>query len=332
MKKYNYTIDLYRFALILYIILFHFTAGYNANSGFDSIFFPHRFGYGGPVGTTLFFILSGYFMGAFLHNGRFEGIRDYVLYCLKRYWRFWPAYALAVIIIYLWLLLLPLPDKQVGLGKFFINFFCLFYPGQRVDGAHWFLATLFEIQCLTVLFKFVPSTKLWGISIREILVIVLYLVFGFWASQMTYEPNLKYILVNSEVKLLLGIIIYDICHNKFKPIYVLLFLGVSCLMVFIMRQFLITFISWYVIMICLLFFNYNVPPLLGKASNFLGAVSFTWYLVHQNIGYTVMYYCMPSGQVGFSWLVQPMIVTFVIALCVQWMSERIVKLIDYKKQ
>lgn len=156
MKTYNPSIDIFRFLLILYIVLFHYTTGYNGINGVEQIYFPYIFKYGGSVGTTLFFILAGYFMGPKLFNGSFTNLKEYLRYCVDRYMRFWPTYAIAVVLIFVWLLFLPVPGKEVNFAKFLANFFIIVFPGQRVDGAHWFLATLLEVQCITAIVKFAP--------------------------------------------------------------------------------------------------------------------------------------------------------------------------------
>lgn len=334
MKKYNYSIDLFRFALILYIILYHYTAGYNANAEINPIYFPHSFSHGGPVGTTLFFILAGYFMGSSLLSGKFNKIKEYFIFCLKRYWRFWPAYAFAVLIIFLWMLVLPVPGKQVGFGKFIVNFVFIIHPGRYVDGAHWFLATLLEIQFFTALIKFAPpSCHIKGVNnnLRELLVVLLFSVFGIWASQMTYEPTFKYIFVNSEAKLLMGVIIYMVQKDNSKFLKTIFILS-SFLMVCVMRQFWYTFTPLYIVMLLLFFIPFSVSPKIGVVAGFLGGISFTWYLVHQNIGYSLMYHYCPTGEVGFLWLAMPLVVTSIIAICIQWPSKIFGELIKFKEK
>ena len=66
---------------------------------------------------------------------------------MNRYWRLWPAYALSCLIITIWLFLMPLPNNHTEPTTFLINFFLIVHPGvDFIDGAHWFIKTLVEIN------------------------------------------------------------------------------------------------------------------------------------------------------------------------------------------
>lgn len=164
----NGFVDLFRFILILWIILFHFTFGYNgAYRDIAPINFSPVFKIGGPVGTTIFFILAGWYMGHYIEKGSFNSIGDYLRYCIRRYWRFWPAYFCAILIVYPFLLLFPLPGYENGFGKFIVNAILIFHPGiGYVDGAHWFLSALLITQLVTASVIFTPPIGENGLYMR----------------------------------------------------------------------------------------------------------------------------------------------------------------------
>lgn len=315
----KYSIDILKFILIFWIVLFHYTSSSSING---IIQFPLSFKNGGSVGTTLFFILAGYFMGSSLLAGQFDKVMCFIQYCIKRYWRFWPAYAISVIIIYFWMLAMPVPDKLVGVEKFLINLVFIIHPGRYVDGAHWFLATLLEVQFFTTLLKFVPfnfSLLRINVHFREVLLVLLFLIFALWASQLTYEPTFKYIFVNSEAKLLLGVIICMAYKYKSSFSWMLLILS-SVLIGYVMWQFWYVFIPVYIFMLVLLFVDIPTLSNFSPVAQYLGGISFTWYLVHQNIGYSILYHFCPHGNISFAWVLVPVFVTIIIAIFIDFMA------------
>ena len=155
-KEHNYSVDIIRFGLIAWIVLHHYTCVYNVIDGVEPIYFPLRFNQGGHVGNACFFVLAGYFMGRNFFKGSFSSIKEFILYCVRRYLRFYPTYALAVVFIAIWLFGFPLPERETDILKFVVNFLFIVHPSGFVDGAHWFVAILLLCQCITVILKFTP--------------------------------------------------------------------------------------------------------------------------------------------------------------------------------
>ena len=107
----NNRIEGLRGLLILWIVLYHYTFRYNGL--FDkAIDFPLQFTNGGEVGVMMFFVISGYLAGRSVLNG--EGILNSFL---KRYWRLWKPYSMAVLFITLWCTLIHFPGRQRGEDK-----------------------------------------------------------------------------------------------------------------------------------------------------------------------------------------------------------------------
>ena len=146
---------------------------------------------------------------------------------------------------------------------------------------------------------------------------------------MTWEPSLKYMFVNNEEKLLVGIILY-MAKEKSTKIRIGNAFVCSGINLYLMRQFFSVFTLWFFVMMLLLFLNIKSPFGISKIARFLGSISFTWYLVHQNIGYSLLYHFCPEGQVEYFWLTMPSLITLVLALCIDWLSKRIGSLILLK--
>ena len=167
--NHNYGVDFVRFGLILWIVIHHYTCVYNVIENVHPINFQFQFTQGGHVGNACFFILSGYFMGKVLFNSSLYSIKEFCIYCIRRYIRFYPTYALAVILISVWMYFGPLPERGVGFIKFLVNFLFIIHPSGFVDGAHWFVAILLLCQCSTMLLKFTPPRSVFHSSISSLL-------------------------------------------------------------------------------------------------------------------------------------------------------------------
>lgn len=219
---YNYTLDLWRFLLILWIVLFHYTSGYK--EGIIPTYFPVRFGNGGPVGVTCFFVISGFFMGHMLIRDITFSWRDYMQYIKKRYLRFFPIYTIAVLLIFLWLQFWPVESRMTGWLDFIVNTVLIWHPGfDYVDGAHWFLAVLILIQFFTaVLMFFQPSA-------RYVIGIMIYLILSIACIDEGFPRHGIYILLASEVKLLFGIMLFLLyCKRTLTNLLAAMSGGVFC--------------------------------------------------------------------------------------------------------
>lgn len=325
MTERNYIIDLVRFLLILWIILFHYTIGYNGNALVKPILFPVSFNSGGPVGTTLFFILAGFFMGKKLFIGQSINLKEYLKYCLKRYFRFWPAYALAVIIIFAWLQLLPVPSLQVRWSEFLVNLFFIIHPGSYVDGAHWFIAVLLVAQFVIFLVKFAPpqSTK-FSVSVREIVLSISFVFLGILSILLSGHNSLKLVFIDSSIKIILGLFLYSCVKERSRMHYVQIFIS-TLFVSWLLRKYLLAFIPLYLMLVLIIQLRPQIPSKIGEVFGFLGDISFSWYLIHQNIGYSLLYHFCPIGNISLVWICFPLFATLLLAIIVHHASNSINK-------
>ena len=127
-ENHHYGADLLRFVLILWIVLYHYTYIYNSLGFGRDINYPFHFNHGGTVGVSLFFILSGFFFNKTFSSDSY-GIKAYGIYLATRYYRLWLPYFLACLIVFVWLCILPLPGREIGLPVFFLNLVTFVHPG-----------------------------------------------------------------------------------------------------------------------------------------------------------------------------------------------------------
>lgn len=319
----NYAIEGLRGILMIWIVLYHYTFVYNQLVMGKTVAFTPVFNNGGAVGVELFFVMSGFFLVGPLTNLG-GGILDSLKWFSKRYWRLWPAYAISITITFLWMLLLPVPGRVVDFLSYICNLLFIAHPGvDYVDRAHWYIAALVELQFLTAVLCAIKNKKVRVYSLLGILVVLVLL--GQASLRLGWERpiELNWFLTGAE-GVLIGICIglikeYKICI----PILGGLFLW-------------LTHLSWlyafYISLFCLCAYPINgridsiKDKILGnRVLAWIGGISFCWYLIHQNIGYSLMYYILPDRTSNLMFLVMPMIATLFFAIIVSFLSDRIIK-------
>ena len=318
-EKHNYAIDLWRFILIVWVVLFHYTA----NPDFVGILpnFPYKFSNGAFIGVSMFFVLSGFFMGRTIVNGQFTNLTEWFKYCVKRYLRFYPSYILAVIVIFLWLRFIKMPGFTVSVKTLAINLLLIIHPRvEYVDGAHWFLAELLLMQFATVLLLYIPKRY------REFVVLLAFIVcysMYSYADYLQKPPSFLTFFMTCEVKLLLGLLVYlAVTTKSMKSIVYSLFMGLAiCLSIngdnlgFNYLEFMVL-----ILIVLSLVINIRFPLKIQPIIQYLGDFSLMWYLVHQVIGYSILYNFIPNGECNEFYVLIPIIVTIIIAIILNKIS------------
>lgn len=311
---YNKKMEGLRGILMLWIVLFHYTTMYNCN--FDRNFcFPIEFNSGGTIGVTMFFVISGYFMVSkiLIGGGIFSTF-------INRYWRLYKSYILAIVLIVVWMLFMPLPGRATSLSEILCNMAFISHPGiSYIDGAHWYIAVLVEIQLLLSLSNVIHSAE-------RRLVIVVVTFFILQTALMCYIrfvcslPLEAYWFGYGLQGMSLGICFKCFERNMlFKIIAVALSLWLVHLN--------------YLYVIYLAIFIMAVYPFKSKAAQiidillgnpflvYIGSISYAWYLVHQNIGYCLMYYLIPTGTSNMLWLFIPVGFTFILSMIIDYITK-----------
>ena len=217
-------------------------------------------------------------------------LRDCVIYVINKYWRLWPIYAVTVVIVYLVSIPFPLPNKTVDLNTAIVNFFFIYHPKfDYVDGAHWFIADLFLFQLLfgiSILLR--DNIKSHFIKLTAIYPLSVFLLNYFDVVQFSdYYYNLAcpYFL-----SFYLGMVICDYINNE-KNIFNYVWLLLTVLFWIITTKTVVSFIFLLFFLFLLYDKRFISNKFLGnRIFVYLGGISYSWYLIHQNIGYTIIYY------------------------------------------
>ena len=322
----NGWVDAFRFVLICIIVVHHFTLRYSQI--YPEVGFSFVFREGGGIGNFVFMFISGYFLTSSLFNG--YGVKAWFAYCVNKWWRFFPTAIICMTTIYIITHMLPIvEERMVTLSQLFLNFLIINLGWKPVDGSHWFIASLLQMQLLLSVLLFVKSSK------KRLILLILLLIISF---ALDIFGDLNFTNIDN-------IIASVMCANWFP---VLISGSISCLV--INKRINIAFMLFPLCVSLYYVVNHHLLSVLVLLSIFLticyispkkknpyflselGSVSFIWYLLHQNIGYCLMN-VMREFHITSEWLlvVAAMTITLTLSFAVNVFCKKIpTKLIKEK--
>ena len=320
MSNKNLGIQGLRGVLMLWIILFHYTTRYSqlypGNINF-SILFPN----GGVVGVILFFIISGFFFGQVIcdydtSDSYISQIKRTFMFFIKRYIKLWKPYFISCLIIVAFLFFIPLAGRtNNSIISILINFFFIWHPKVKyIDSAHWFMTNLIYIQFGASLLLLVKK------QYRQISVLffVLFLLIGYTMYELQIGGGinkLNYIfLFRNSLCFMLGMLT-NISY-KTSNIFKYTIIGISLLLLsfFVSTWWIIVYYFLFILLIYKSQFIYDIMS--NALFVFIGEISFYWYLLHQNIGYSILNKLSEYGCHSEILILVPLSVTFFMAYVV----------------
>ncbi len=273
MRKRIQGLDALRGLAAIGVLLFHYTTRYDKlfhHAPGLLCFFPY-----GRYGVSLFFMISGFVIFMTLRHSR-----DGANFLLKRFSRLYPAYWTAILLTFTLVAIFTLPGRQVSWQTALLNLtmFHGFFGIDSVDGVYWtlqcelsFYIILFVVYCLRLMDRIEDIAMAWlAIQIASVKIP---------PSHALSMIKMVFILNNAHL-FILGIIFYRVVEKKRWS------LKNSCLIALcVLTQRL--FGPWEGLFIVAIFF---------------GTISYSLYLIHQNIGYIAMremsrYGLDPNGTV-----------------------------------
>lgn len=326
-STHNYGVDIYRVVIMTWIVLFHYTTRY------DEIFqpaanYPFRFENGGSVGVSLFFMISGFFMAKSLIAEDY-GLRFLLGSLVKRYFRLWKPYVLAVMVVALWLMIWPVEGRGCSLTDFLVNLFLIVHPGiNYVDGAHWFLASLFILQSVIMTVLLLRNRR-W----RSIVIFLSFALSVLLITINTPPPILQPITGWGKhfFDLTLGVIIYMTMKMKNKVGLAMTVIG--CIRVTIDSIEHLVYILFFIAIVTdkMSSLSNHLPDVLKKSISYMGNLTFMWYLLHQNIGFSVHQHWIDLPIAGEWQVIIPMITTVLLASIFDKVETSIPKCVKQNK-
>lgn len=278
-------LDALRGVAAVLVMLFHFTTRYDQLFGHAS---PPVFSLPwGHYGVNLFFMISGFVIFLTLH--RIQQPMDFVV---SRFSRLYPAFWVAVAVTFLLTRWLDLPDKTVSLNTALINL--LMFHGlfkiPSVDGVYWTL----EIELLFYFWAIVVYRIGLLDRIHSALLLLFALWLGyfvankFWGVEFSY--TLSHLLILPYIAWFgCGIMLYRRTYLRDQsPVLDLAVLVAAWLLLGIVDG-----VGTGLLALGLSAWMYatalgRLPVLANPVLVWLGTISYTLYLLHENIGWGLM--------------------------------------------
>lgn len=284
------------------VVFYHFFAQYGKIYGHTINISIFNFGY---TGVHLFFIISGFVI--FMTILKVSSVKEFAI---KRISRLYPAYWFGIITTSCVLVLFPLLEIEFSLYKIMVNFTMLqsFLRVPSVDGVYWSLAVeliFYFFIGFVLLIKKLNNIKI--IINIWLLASILIIIAGLYYSSPILRA-IEYLLIAKYSYLFSAGIIFYMNFNgqeygKYK--FSIFLIIIASIIINSLSVQLLVIYFWF-----LLFGLYVAQTpfisniLKTKWLVWLGGISYSLYLLHQNIGYTIISY-------GYNLNINPFVSIFI---------------------
>lgn len=264
-------------AVLLYHYLFHYDVVYGHQIDSIEIF---RYGF---YGVHLFFLVSGFVI--FWTVSRSQKPLDFVW---SRFSRLYPPFWIALFLTFIAVSVFSLPNREVDISTFFLNFFMFheYFGIGHVDGVYWTLTIelafyfwIFLIFCSGQIKNIEKILIIWIITSSSISIIGL---------DEQIDPRFTSFFILDYIELFAA----GICFYKYKSknhsIYTHITITLAILSIYLSYTIKIS------LGICFLYLLFwfvtmgKIRILGSKPLVYLGNLSYSLYLIHQNIGYIIL--------------------------------------------
>jgi len=341
MKSRLEVLDSLRGIAALGVVLHHFIINYGIKYGFGNTTFPADWLEIsiGRYGVELFFIISGFVISLTLEKGK-----NVTEFAISRFSRLFPTYWFCLIFTSL-VLYFSRNGHVFDFDQFLFNLTMApqFFWREPVDGSYWTLMyELFFYFIIAIIFG-----KSGKITTRPL--ILTFAIFTFISLYNFFYPihiKLQYILLFPHFNLFLaGIIFYKIwkCKkdtvkcSKANYIFLLLLLFTQWLMcLFDINR--VNIYSTILVTIYFLLFYYFIGNKLTALNNKylvgLGTISYSLYLIHQEVGYVLIGFMFEVSNsmfisifssvlvcIGLAIIINKYVETTSNKICKQWLLK-----------
>ena len=262
------------------VVLFHYFYHYNTIYGHQKLSVGWSFV--GQFGVQLFFLISGFVI--YMTINRVEQPLDFVI---SRFSRLYPVYWVSALITFLIVLYFGLHGREVSFLAAALNIlmFQSYLGIPDIDGSYWTLAV--ELSFYFLVFGLYLSNSLHKIDFFFIPLIIISVAHS---AELVTIPSLIYeILILKHLPFFMsGICFYRIYYNQRSKIFnfgILLICLFSTIIIHSFSRFIIFSFIY-------LFFFLVISGYMGFLKNncfvFIGGISYSLYLLHQNIGYVII--------------------------------------------
>lgn len=283
-NKRNMQLEGLRGIAMLFVVLYHYVAGFPKH--FYQPIQHNWLGIGlwGYFGVGIFILISGYFMVGSSKENPFT-------FTVKKMLRLWPAYFVAITICFLLTRLVFLPERSVSITTYLLNipFINGFIGVDYVDGAHWYLTTLIACTFISTLISQIANKKQY---VALIIWAIIILVFDNFSTKniildMLFDGLFKVFGGRYAPMFIVGMALRRNQENINLGSILAVIVGntVNLLVFGWQREF-----AFIVAMVLFCIANAQKLPFLeAKGLTWLGLISYSVYVIHQNVGYWGMY-------------------------------------------
>ncbi|OAI28337.1 MULTISPECIES: acyltransferase family protein [Methylomonas] len=270
------------------VVLYHYTCRYHELFGhkIDPIWSVDF----GKQGVKLFFLISGFVIFMTLNRTRY--VKHFVL---SRIIRLFPAYWCAVLITFVVVSISELTERKVSIQDALINLTMLQYwfSVPSVDGVYWTLNVELSFYVLIAFIYFVVPQAYFDTAMAFWLLTECICLAVDQLFTVDVPGKIRQLLVLDYGHLFIaGIMFYKIYSQKCKWLYCYVVIA-FCLEILISPATTIICGAYFIAFIFLV--NGRLGFLSNKVLVFLGSISYSLYLIHQNVGYVIIYSLYKHG-------------------------------------
>lgn len=298
MKNRIISFDVIRGLSAISVMLYHYTCRYNEIPELQSSSTDFEFSITwGFAAVSSFFILSGFFSARQLYDNQAYKWG----YIINRLKRLYPAFFISVFITFITTRLF-LPELSCSYKDFILNLSMIPGPlgAKPVDGAYWtlFVEWIFYFFVAALLIK--PNKKITNMSLILWMIISIcsYLIAG--SSPSGVFRVINYCLVTSYSSCFVtGIALYLFAKKK-HDYYTYIYISLAFINVFLWQN---TPNIIFYFLTCVLVFVFTHVDIEDKLANnrlaricaWYGKISYPFYLLHQVVGYVIIFYLVEAG-------------------------------------
>ena len=276
----------------------------------------------GNLGVQLFFLISGFVI--FMTLEKTKKAKDFLV---SRFSRLYPAYWASIVttVVVTTLLSVPFQREIFEFEQVVVNFTMLQYwlKIKDVDGAYWTLAVELTFYAI-MLFVFLMKKQKF---ITWICFGWLCLSFCFAAFEIPFENYINVVFILKFAPLFVGGIIFYLLKNTPKDIYlhilVILSLGTES---YLLYQLDSDFVVYSIVTSFYIIFYLFIYDKLGFIANkfliFLGSISYSLYLIHENIGIGIIYWLKKIADIQLFYIPITIFLVGILASIITFYIEK----------
>ncbi|WP_158299536.1 acyltransferase family protein [Paenibacillus antri] len=313
-------LDALRGLAALAVMLFHYVYFYNHNYAIHPIDTSGSFFQYGAYGVHLFFIISGFVI--YMTIRKCESVKDF---WVKRAIRLYPAYLTAVAFTFLATSTYSgLDSLSISIIDALLNATMLqgVVPGvdiPLVDGSYWSLAVElhFYVFCGMLLATGLLRSPL---TISWVWMVTIYVLKLLFVAGMIHPIVGDLGIVNYSNLFIAGVMFFELKNGKRIVPHVIIVLAAAYQFIFFSFLSGVIVSAFYLLFYALL--TGNLRLLNNKPLIALGTISYSLYLIHQNVGYLILHYLEDRGFTQPGILAVPVVVSILLAVVITNFIER----------